>query len=123
MSDPGYSEFYERVSRIEKARASGFGFEAVGTLGRSFYTGAARRGRRWRFPVVRLLIVCAFSATIAKALFLHHLGFAPYQDRIAQMQAAGGVQQVGAWLLQPDVVTVALARQITLFASRSPHES
>ena len=38
MADQNMVDFYGRVSRIKKARAKGYGFEAVGTLGRSYYT-------------------------------------------------------------------------------------
>lgn len=123
MPDPGLTEFQNRVTRIEKAREDGFGFEAVGTLGRSFYTRAARRGRRLRFPLFRLLLVGFVFGTILKALLLSHLGTTPYQDRVAQMAAAGGLHQVGAWVLWADPVTLALARQITALAQSVQAES
>ena len=56
MADPNLTEFYSRVRRIEKARAKGFGFEAAGTLGRSFYhkQGSSRHG--WLKPLILLMV-------------------------------------------------------------------
>lgn len=112
MSDPGFSEFYSRIDKIEKARAKGFGFEAAGTLGRSFYT---RRGRRFHFriPLLRQMLALLICGTVIKALFLQHLGIQPYQTRVDKLMAAeSGIDRLGGWLMQADPVTMALAQRI-----------
>ena len=43
MAGQDYSEFYARLVRLERARAKGYGFEADGTLGRSYYYKPPRK--------------------------------------------------------------------------------
>ncbi len=37
MADPNLVDFYSNVARFEKMRAKGYGFDAAGTLGRSYF--------------------------------------------------------------------------------------
>ena len=37
MADPNLVDFYSNVARFEKKRAKGYGFDAAGTLGRSYF--------------------------------------------------------------------------------------
>ncbi|RGP38456.1 hypothetical protein [Pseudotabrizicola alkalilacus] len=116
MSDPSIAEFNTRIARIQKARAKGLGFEAEGTLGRSFYTRSDPRfRRRRRVPVLRPLIFALVLGTMLKALFLHQLGAASYESRVAGLMAGQGIDRIGGWLMQADPVTSAVARQLALF--------
>ena len=116
MSDPSIAEFNTRIARIQKARALGKGFEAEGTLGRSFYTkGDPRYRHRLTFPVLRPLIVALVLGTVLKALFLYQLGTPAYEARVAGLLAGQGIDRIGGWLMQADPVTTAAARQIALF--------
>jgi hypothetical protein len=116
MSDPSIAEFNTRIARIQKARAKGHGFEAAGTLGRSFYTkGDPRYRRRLSFPVLRPLIVTLVLCTALKALFLHQLGPDAYNARVAGLMSGEGIDRIGGWIMHADPVTKAVARQISLF--------
>ncbi len=111
MSDPGFAEFHSRIDKIEKARAKGFGFEASGTLGRSFYT---RKNRRFRFPyaVLRQSLAVLICATVIKAVFLYQLGTAAYDQRVDKLMAGEGVDRIGGWLMQADPVTRAVSHKL-----------
>ena len=116
MSDPSIAEFNSRIARIQQARGHGRGFEAEGTLGRSFYTqGDPRYRRKRRMPVLRPLILTLILGTALKALFLHQLGIEAYEARVAVMVQGDGFDRIGGWLMQADPVTVAAARQIAAF--------
>ncbi len=114
MSDPSIAEFNSRIARIEKARSKGFGFEADGTLGRSFYTKVNRRRlNRLRVPLVRPVLALLICGTLLKAIFLHHLGAQAYDDRVARLLEGQGFDRIGGWLMQADPVTLAVSAKIT----------
>ncbi|MFT4150129.1 MAG: hypothetical protein QM656_08020 [Paracoccaceae bacterium] len=108
VSDPNLSEFYSRISRIEKARARGFGFEAPGTLGRSHYFRPSRRRRSFLMPMVMLLL----SVFGLKAMIYYNVGSEIYAHRVEALRAGNGVEPLGAWIMQPDPVTQELAQRI-----------
>lgn len=117
MSDPSIAEFNTRIARIQKARDKGYGFEAEGTIGRSYYTRSdPRYRRRWRIPVVRPLVLALVFGTMVKALFLHQIGEPAYEQRIAGLMAGEGIDRIGGWVMHADPVTKALASQIGAFA-------
>lgn len=117
MSDPSIAEFNTRIARIEKARAKGHGFEAEGTLGRSFYTKSDPRfHRKTRIPVLRPLVLALLFGTALKALFLAQLGTEAYDARVAGLMAGEGIDRVGGWLMQSDPVSTAAAHQLMAFA-------
>lgn len=116
MSDPSIAEFNSRIARIQQARGHGLGFEAPGTLGRSFYThGNPRYRRKRRLPVVRPLLVTLFLGTMLKAMFLFQLGPEAYEARVEVLMQGEGFDRIGGWLMQADPVTVTVARQIASF--------
>ncbi|PJF08962.1 hypothetical protein [Pseudorhodobacter sp. MZDSW-24AT] len=117
MYDPGIAEFNNRIERIQKARAKGYGFEAEGALGRSFYSRKnTRRGRFWRVPVLRPLVIALMFGTVLKALVLYELGGPAYEMRVAGLLAQDGVARIGGWLMQADPLTATLAGQIGALA-------
>jgi hypothetical protein len=114
MSDPNLANFYGRIARIERARARGYGFEANGTLGRSHYMRPVRQRR----PLLRVLIfafVCAFGL---KGAILHNIGPESYDARVARLESGKEFDQLGAWLMQADPVTVWVAEQIAEIRTR-----
>lgn len=111
MSDPSIAEFYNRVDRIQKARANGLGFEAEGTLGRSFYTRKSRR-MRIKIPFLRQIVAIVICSTAMKAVFLYQLGAESYNDRVAKLMAGEGFDRLGGWAMQADPVTVALSNRL-----------
>jgi hypothetical protein len=113
VSEPSIAEFNSRIERIQKARGHGLGFEAPGTLGRSFYTHGNPRKRR--LPLLRPLIVTLLLGTMLKALFLFQLGPESYEARVAVLMQGTGLDPIGGWLMQADPMTVTVARQIASF--------
>jgi hypothetical protein len=92
MADPNMTDFYRRAHRVQKDRARGYGFEAPGTLGRSYYTRPAAPRRSLLWPALFLLVV-----------------------RVADLSASDGVvEQVGGWVMQADPVTLWVADKINM---------
>jgi hypothetical protein len=109
MSDLCIAEFNARVARIERAHAKGYGFEAVGTLGRSSYTQYQRRKIR-KLRVMQPLLVVLICGTLMKALILHHLGLQVYELHVARLMQNGVFDQIGGFVMHADPVTVSLAQ-------------
>ena len=108
MADQDLTEFYERVARVEKARAKGYGFEAEGTLGRSHYHRPARKTPRIFGPLC-VVVSCFFAV---KAVMHQEVGDALYRQRVEQMQASTGIERLGGIIMQADPVTLWLSRQL-----------
>lgn len=111
MSDPNMVEFYKRAARLERDRARGYGFEAPGALGRSYYRRAAPRRRSLLWPALFLILV-GFGL---KGAILYATGAELYGERVAALRDSDGmVEQVGGWVMQADPVTEWVSRQIAL---------
>lgn len=108
MSDPNLDDFRDRVARIEHAHVAGLGFEADGTLGRSHYAARKRR----TLPLMGPVLILFSLAVVLKALVHVHLGGALYQARVDLMWQGGGLDFIGAILMQPDPLTIWLASEI-----------
>lgn len=108
MADPNLKDFYRRVSRIEKARAKGFGMEAAGTLGMSYYARPKKSSRSVLVPFL-LAMACGF---VLKGAIHYNVGAELYQDRVANLMQGEGFDRLGGWLMQPDPVTLFVASQI-----------
>lgn len=114
MMDPNLQDFYRRVSRVEAARAAGFGFEATGTIGRSHY----RKPRKRRLAIVKPLLVLVLSVLVLKATIHHHIGDATYQARVQALKASDGFERIGGHIMAADPATLWLSAQITRLAMR-----
>ena len=114
MTDPNMTDFYGRVARIQKARAKGYGFEAPGALGRSFYFRPKSRRRSFVIPVLFLLL-CGF---LLKGMIFYAVGAQSYDDRVAMLKAGEGIEPVGGWLMQPEPVTVFVADKIAMVLAK-----
>ncbi|MBN2629040.1 MAG: hypothetical protein JXR75_00705 [Rhodobacteraceae bacterium] len=114
MTDPCIAEFTKRIARIEKARAKGFGFEAEGTLGRSFYSRRMSR-RKLDFPVVRPVLTALVLGIALKASLLFQLGIEAYEARVDDLLQGQGFDRVGGLLMQVDPLSAWTARQIVAF--------
>lgn len=114
MTDPNMTEFYGRVARIQKARAKGYGFEAPGTLGRSYYYRPQARRRSVIGPILFLLV----AAFLLKGAIYHSVGPQSYSDRVANLMAGAGIEHVGGWLMQPEPVTMFVSDKIALGLSK-----
>lgn len=109
MDDPNLTDFYGRVSRIQKAREMGLGFEAPGTLGRSYYLQPRTRRRAVLGPVLFILL-CAF---LAKGVIHREIGAESYNQRVAELMAGDRIERIGGWLMQEDAATLFVADRIT----------
>jgi len=109
MFDPNIKDFYERVGRLKVAHAEGYGFEAVGVLGRSHYRKPVRKNRmKLVFPVV-FFLMAAFGV---KGSIHFFVGGQTYDSRVASMQQGEGFDKLGAALMAPDRLTLWISESI-----------
>jgi hypothetical protein len=102
VGDPNLRDFYGRITRIEQARADGYGFEAPGTIGLSHYRKAERR----RIPVLGPLFVVVLMALALKGAIHYKVGAATYDQRVESLQNGQSFDRLGGWLMQADPATV-----------------
>lgn len=111
MVDRHRRDFQGRLGRIEHTHEAGGGFEAEGTLGMSYYN--SHRRRRRRLPrLLGVLTVMAVVLIVLKAGMHVAIGADAYAYRVAAMKAGTQTDRFGAYLLQADPVTLALAAQL-----------
>ncbi len=102
MGDPNLRDFYGRISRIQEARAQGYGFEAPGTIGLSQYTKAQRQRRSIFGP----LFVAVVMALALKGTIHYKVGAATYDARVEALMAGQSFDKLGGWLMQADPATL-----------------
>ena len=110
MADPNLVDFYTRVSRFEKARSRGYGFEAPGTIGRSYYQKKSRSRRSLLGPLL-MLCVCGFGL---KGMIYHAVGSQSYNTRVERLLEGEGFDHLGGWMMQADPVTQYISSKITV---------
>ena len=110
MADPNMVDFYGRVSRINKARAKGYGFEAVGTLGRSYYVQHAPS--RSRISILKPALIVLFGAFGLKGAIHYQIGGSVYSERVADLQSGAGFDRLGGYLMQADPVTMFVSEKL-----------
>ena len=110
MADLNMVDFYGRVSRIKKARAKGYGFEAVGTLGRSYYTQHAPT--RSKMALLKPALIVLFSAFGLKGAIHYQIGGSVYSERVAQLKSGEGFDRLGGFLMQADPVTMFVSAKL-----------
>jgi len=112
--DPNLNQFYSRVSRIEKAHAKGYGFEAAGTIGRKPPSRAGARLLKLAKPLVLgLALGVALKGTIH-----YYVGPQTYESRVSALAAGTGFDPVGAWLMQADPITLYVSSQLQILLPR-----
>jgi hypothetical protein len=111
MVDRNLQNFYGRIGRIQNIHDSGGGFEANGTLGMSYYNAQRRRTRR-RFGILAPLAVVAAVIVGVKSTVHATIGAELYNQRVAALRAGDSVEKAGAYVLQADPVTIAIADKI-----------
>ena len=102
MADPNLRDFYGRITRIEEARALGYGFEAPGTIGLSQYRKADRSRRSYIGPLF-LVVVMALGL---KGFIHYKVGAATYDQRVESLMAGQSFDKLGGWLMQADPATL-----------------
>jgi hypothetical protein len=109
MADPNLVDFYSNVARFEKKRAKGYGFDAAGTLGRSYFNPPSRKRRSWLMPMI--MVLCAGIGL--KGLIYQSVGAKAYDQRVQALQVGQGFDRLGGWLMQADPATVFVAAKIS----------
>ncbi len=110
MADPNMVDFYGRVSRIQRARAKGYGFEAPGTLGRSYYSRHAPA--RARTPLLMPALIVLFGAFGLKGAIHYQIGSAVYSERVAELKSGEGFDRLGGYLMAADPVTMFVSAKL-----------
>lgn len=107
-ADPNLRDFSGRISRIERARSKGYGFEAAGTMGRS--STWKRERSAWNFvkPLMLILVI----SFILKGVIHHYVGNELYSERVAALMASEGFDRIGGTLMQADAVTLGISSLI-----------
>lgn len=114
MMDPNLQDFYARVARVQSARAQGFGQEAAGSLGRSYYG----RRRRRSIPLVKPVLMAAVCVIGLKGTIHYYIGDGVYGDRVAALHAGDDMDRIGAWLMAADPVTLWVSERLQAWAPR-----
>jgi hypothetical protein len=114
MVDRNMRDFHGRLGRIDDIHSHGGGFEADGVLGMSYYN--ARRRRRSRLPRLLSLLILLTCFLFAMKTAMHvALGPDLYDYKITELRQGTDVDRIGAWILQADPVTIALAHRVRGF--------
>lgn len=101
-------EFDRRIRRVERVQ------QRIRRNGRRYVMTrdglviAKPRRALPRFPFTGLMMV-AVALTTFKAFLYLNLGQQTYLERVAGLAETGLVGKVGAWVMQPDIVTLSLA--------------
>jgi hypothetical protein len=114
MADPNTKNFQGRLKRIDHIHRAGGGFEAVGTLGKSYYT--AHRSQRRSFRLFRLFLVIAIVLLALKVGMQLAVGADTYAFRVQQLQDGPISDQIGAAVLRADPVSSAIVAGIRKWA-------
>lgn len=110
MTDQNMVDFYGRVSRIKKARAKGYGFEAAGTLGRSYYT--QHQPSRSRISILKPALIVLIGAFGLKGAIHYQIGGEVYSERVAELQSGEGFDRLGGYLMKADPVTLFVSAKL-----------
>jgi hypothetical protein len=103
--DPNLNDFYNRVSRIEKSHAKGYGFEAAGTVRRK----ASGRGGLRSLKFLKPLALALVLGVGLKGMIHYYVGTQTYESRVSALAAGTGFDPVGAWLMHADPVTLLIS--------------
>ncbi len=100
--------FDKRLKRIVRQHDKMSSSGAVKTVTSDGLIVAKQRFYRPRFPLKGLLAVL-FLGFLFKGFLFAYLGEAEYLERVAALNGGSVLEQAGAWVMQPDPVTVIAA--------------
>lgn len=109
MTDPNMVDFYGRIARIQTARSKGYGFEAAGALGRSYYFRPTRK-RRAIFAPLMMIVVCSLGL---KGLIHSRIGADIYNARVELLISGKGFERLGGYLMMADPATIFVSERIS----------
>jgi len=105
--------FDQRLQRIGQQRQNlSNGYQAVVASDGLVTLKPKRRKRELPVKGLVLLLIGFFAF---KGLMLAHLGPQSYDDRVGKLGAGTVIEQAGAWVMQNDVATDWIAKQIGPF--------
>lgn len=105
----GFAHFDRRLEQLEEKKASldeghRLAVDETGLM-KLIPTGARRRQIRRAIPLRAMMIMAGVLLSF-KGFLLYQLGFGVYTAKVAGMQQGDTVDQIGAYLMQIDPVTV-----------------
>lgn len=111
MSASQYEEFERRMRRISRRHSKlSHGYvTAVNSDG----LVVAKPQRRSRRGALRGVIVILAVTMLFKGVLHAQLGAAAYQERVDLLSAGSAVENVGAWIMTADPVTLWLSGQVS----------
>lgn len=113
----GYAHFDSRLERLDARKAALREGHRVDVdengLMKLIPTGARRRQIGRLMPVRAFMIMNAVLLGF-KAFLLYNLGFADYAAKVTELEAGATMDQVGAWLMQIEPVTLWLHKMIVM---------
>jgi hypothetical protein len=115
MADANYARFNKRLKDIEsRHRRLSSGFVRLEERGGILVpVGRMRRSRRG--VPVRGLVLALGAFLLFKGFLFAHLGAITYLDRVHELEQGSVVEQMGAWAMRADVVTMWIADQFSPF--------
>jgi len=111
------SGFEKRVGRVVRDHVRMRRNGAVHRVGKDGLIRARPRVARPRFPLRGILIVVLLGFAFKSVLWVH-IGAAGYAERVEDLRAGTPVERVGAWLMQPDGVTVWIGSELRPYLRR-----
>ena len=113
MTDANYARFNQRLHEIEsrhRNQSSGF----VRLVERNGILAPAERVRGRRGLPVRGIVLSLLTFLAFKGFLMAHLGAVTYVNRVAQLESGTLVEQMGAWAMRADPVTLWISEQIAI---------
>ena len=110
MSDSNHDDFVGRMRSINKVHSSGGGLEAAGALSKADYR--PRRFRMRRPRLIGILVMTGAVLVFLKATLQVTLGPDAYDYKVAMLKKGNWADQAGAFILQSDPLTDAVAAQL-----------
>jgi len=104
-------QFDKRVRRIVRGQSRRAANGAVLRMNSDGLIEARPRRRGPRFPLKGLVLLIG-AGMLFKGFLLAHLGGIAYSERVGILADGTIVEQAGAWIMQPDPVTLQLAEWI-----------
>ena len=110
MSEVQFQEFDRRVNAIHHRRKKlAKGYRVAVDRNNLLVAKPTRRGFEFPFVGVMVLAVCL---VLIKAILFSSLGEATYSERVAKLKEGTVVEQVGAFVMTPEPLTMWIVGQI-----------
>ena len=103
----GFDTRLKRISRNRARMAQGY----VGQVGRDGLIVFRPKRRSGGFPIKGLMLL-VLGVFCFKGLILAHLGEQIYETRVASLAEGSVVEQAGAFVMQADPISLAIAQKV-----------